>query len=170
MTTIQLDSGIAQLRLDFNEAFDAIRILLTEAETLERLLKVGEKRRTERSERVPIEVLSHRRDYTPRGHVIDGAIQGVRNVYAAHVRFNPERGERAFQCSCEDARRRGHQVGPCKHVLALGRVRYDEVVVELEGLATGLGPFMPRRWLDKQRADREERERNNPNQTVLPFS
>ena len=43
-----------------------------------------------------------------------------------YFRINLAEGRRAFNCTCKD-RERAHEVGPCKHVIALARVGLQHI-------------------------------------------
>ncbi len=80
--------------------------------TLTALVAAGEARRLDRSERMVVKAAHY------DGRNLTGDVQGTGGVYQARVQFQPRR---AFNCTCPDKAQRGRQVGPCKHVLALGK-------------------------------------------------
>ena len=137
-----------QLRDDFRTAIAHINGQVAHLEAAERLMQIGERRRTERSEKVPVEVLGFEYIDDSRGKGIMGRVQGVGDIYAVRIlTYVPlGQGRRVYHCTCEDSKRRGREVGPCKHTLALARVWHTQLLFELTELATGLEPVMPQTW------------------------
>ncbi len=86
---------------------------------LQDLVAQGEERRAERSNREPITVL----DCYAHPSMINGIVQGVDAQYSARITLTP----RGHHCECPDSQRRGRQVGPCKHTLALATHRLEEL-------------------------------------------
>lgn len=120
------------LRTLYAQTSNLIEKTLAEAEAMEALLAKGEEGRVDRSEHKPIEV----RVVTFEGaNTITGRVQGVERMYDVRITTAPRRG---YHCTCPDSRRRGRQVGPCKHTLALARHRLDELQPEIERLYNGL--------------------------------
>lgn len=137
-----------QLRSDFHVAFAFISERVAHLESAERLMQIGERRRTERSEKVPVEVLGFEYVDDTRGKGIEGRVQGVGDIYEVRIlTYVPlGQGRRVYRCTCEDSKRRGREVGPCKHTLALARIWHTQLLSELTELATGLEPVMPQTW------------------------
>lgn len=86
--------------------------LALQESTMEALIAAGEARRLDRSERIQV------RSARLESGVILGDIRGQTDDYKARITLKPKRG---FNCTCPDKMERGYQVGPCKHVLALGK-------------------------------------------------
>lgn len=137
-----------QLRNDFRTAIASIHDRLTHLESADRLMQIGERRRTARSESNPIEVLGFDSIDDERGKGIAGRIHGVGDIYEVRILSHIPigQGRRAYRCTCEDSRRRGRAVGPCKHTLALARAWHQQLLGELTELAEGLEPVMPSTW------------------------
>mgnify|MGYP002631002581 CR=1 FL=1 len=114
---------VAQRWLLANDATSLNRLLISVQEyrdelvlsegTCTALIAAGESRRVDRSEHVVVK--STRYD----GNTVHGDVQGADSVYQTRISFKPRR---AFNCSCPDQSRRGARGGPCKHVLALGKL------------------------------------------------
>lgn len=90
--------------------------------TLKALIVAGEARRLGRTS--DIKILSQK-GYPPRDGKVEAVMQGTTGKYDTRITFKPQRGH---HCTCPDWQKRGRQVGPCKHVLALGRYWLDEKV------------------------------------------
>lgn len=126
------------LRELLNDAVAVATATVAQVEACEALLARGEEERTERSENRPIEVIEAK--------VVEGKIvarmQGVAKVY--HTRITPETAttKRSYHCSCPDSRRRGREVGPCKHTLALARHWRDHIQSDVERIEHVLVGFL----------------------------
>ena len=51
------------------------------------------------------------------GKTVKAQVTGVGDIYSTRITVAPKRGH---HCTCPDWEQRGRDVGPCKHVLALG--------------------------------------------------
>ena len=143
-----IDRVVPGLRFAFNDAIAEICLMLKEADALERLVFIADHRRLDRSKNPPIRVLQMERTNDGfSNEILKGRVQGVNAVYECHMRFHATRGMRWFRCSCEDTRRRGREVGPCKHLLALVRLRLDDLLIDLRDIGTDLGAVMPGGWM-----------------------
>lgn len=104
------------------------------ADTLEALIHAGEARRLGRTDDVKIA--------SAKGNArqITAIVQGTSGRYDTRITLSPKRGH---HCTCPDWQKRGKQVGPCKHVLALARYwRETEVIPALDNLAEGVGAVL----------------------------
>lgn len=136
-----------QLRDDFRSVMGHIHQQVAHLESAERLLRLGEVRRTERSTSAPIEVLEITPFHDAQGCGVRGRVQGVHAIYEVRVCSSVPIGtHRVYHCSCLDSVQRGRAVGPCKHTLALAKVWHEQLMCELMPIADALGPMMPSRW------------------------
>jgi len=89
------------------------------AATLEALIAAGEARRLGRIS--DIKIVSQRGNEDK----ITAVMQGTSGKYDTRITLKPKRGH---HCTCPDWQKRGRQIGPCKHVLALGQYWLHEKV------------------------------------------
>ena len=82
------------------------------ASTLEALIAAGEARRLGRISDIKVSLSKY------DGNRITATMQGVTDSYTTWITLKPKRGH---HCNCPDWQERGMSVGPCKHVLALGK-------------------------------------------------
>lgn len=100
----------------------ALADLARKGKNVRHLVDTADARRMGRSE--DMDVMSV--DEDDRGD-IRGKVQGLTDEYDVHiipVWFKT--GGYKFRCSCPDHRDRCHQVGPCKHTLAVAQVWLEE--------------------------------------------
>jgi len=138
-----------QFQHDFQVAFGALQVKVSHLQTADRLMSLGEEGRAGRSAKKPVKVASFELLDEEHRSGITGQVQGVTDLYDVRILVigpSTEGSQRAYHCSCEDSKRRGRWVGPCKHTLALTRVWRDELVRELTRVADRLGPMMPDTW------------------------
>lgn len=107
----------APLICDYIQAHFRAMKVASEIGILTMLLGKGEERRVDRSEKIPVKVLS----LDAEEMQICGLVQGSSNRYRVRIRYSP----RSHHCECYDSRQRGREVGPCKHTLALARHRME---------------------------------------------
>lgn len=102
------------------------------ADIMEDLLRAGEPRRLERSRKVDV------KSFTFKGNEIKAVMHGSRGATYKTSLVVQGQGQQ-HNCDCPDFRDRGHAVGPCKHILHLGRYWLNERVgMQLEKIAQGL--------------------------------
>lgn len=90
------------------------------ADDLAALVQIAEKGRMDRSEKVTASNVEF------DGNVINGQCKSQgenKTTYYPRITLQPSRG---FNCQCKDREERGKVVGPCKHVLALGRKFWND--------------------------------------------
>lgn len=124
------DQLIATVRSALESVQKQADDLAATSATLDRLIAAGEARRLGRTS--DIKVMSPRFD----GQKLTSTMQGRTGVYDTRITFLPRAGH---HCTCPDWQQRGRQVGPCKHVLALGEYwRDEEVIPQLKNLGDTL--------------------------------
>lgn len=134
MSLPTMPTTASDLRSVFTDVTSLVVRVTEQAAAMEALIKKGETGRADRSETKPIEVLDAK---VVEGRIL-GKVQGVEAVYHPRITVTPRR---AFACDCPDSKRRGRQVGPCKHTLALARhwlVQIQPEMDRLHGLLLGL--------------------------------
>lgn len=93
------------------------------AQVLSRLLEVSEDKRVQRSEKTFV------KEYEMKNQRIEGVVESQttqgRIEYKTRITFDP----RGHRCECPDWQQRGRTVGPCKHVVALGRAFWEHTLV-----------------------------------------
>jgi len=93
-----------------------------QAATLNDLVEKAEEGRWRRSHDVSVLNLT----MDAEGEVVRGLCVGSGGVvYYPRIGMNP----RMYNCTCEDKRQRGAEVGPCKHVIRLALQWRDERVI-----------------------------------------
>lgn len=106
-----------------------LKILAT---TMEALIKAGEARRLGRVSDIKVGHIT----FDGRVVVADVSSSSGPGNYLTRITVLPSRGH---HCTCMDWQRNGKQIGPCKHVLALGTAfRDDRLVPALDRMATAL--------------------------------
>lgn len=99
-----------------------VRELSHHAQTMRDLINAGEKRRLGRVDQVKV-----KGSIDWNGKAVTAKMVGsMGDEYATRITIFPKRGH---QCTCPDWRKRGRQVGPCKHVLRLSQIWLEEHVI-----------------------------------------
>jgi len=100
------------------------------AATLQALIAAGEARRLGRISGVAVGYMKF------DGNRISTESLGSKgSSYQTHITLNP----RGHHCTCPDWKKMGRKVGPCKHVLNLGKTWLDQVLIpEIKDLNKGL--------------------------------
>lgn len=81
--------------------------------TLRLLLRKADPRRVQRAGSMEL-VTAHR-----EGDTLYASVRGSQqDLYQCRISLNP----RGFHCTCRDCRKRGHEVGPCKHVIKMALI------------------------------------------------
>ena len=124
----QTESLLEDMRENAIEFTQYMRNFSATANALGDLVKLAEKGRFDRSESIDVSSINF------DGQVIMGNCKSARggDSYNTRISLLPRRG---YNCTCPDRERRGGSVGPCKHVLALGREFWNgELQPELEAI------------------------------------
>ncbi len=109
--------------------------LALHATTMEALILAGEARRLGRTSNIKIKSMAY------DGQRVTADVQGTTADYDTRITLKPSRGH---HCTCPDWARNGKRVGPCKHVLALGREWLAGVVASLSSLDGRLEDILSR--------------------------
>jgi hypothetical protein len=115
----QVDDLLNQSREHGKDYIRTMKKLAIVAEGLRDLVKMAEAGRAKRSEKVSISNLK----FDGKLIVADAQSQGSRDSYMTRIIVHPSR---SFNCTCPDKDYRGHEKGPCKHVVALGKAFWDD--------------------------------------------
>ena len=105
-------SGMQSVDSNLEATKDWRDVLALHLSTMEDLIAAGERRRLGRIG--PIKIQGLKWD----GSSIKAMVQGTGESYSTRITVSPRRGH---HCTCPDWAKRGKQIGPCKHVLALGK-------------------------------------------------
>lgn len=132
----ETDRLLENLRGNAVEFTQYMRNLRDTANALGDLVKIAEKGRFDRSEDVVVSNIKF------NGQEILASTKSEKGgtTYNTRISLLPRRG---YNCTCPDRERRGGSVGPCKHVLALGRAFWnEELQPELENIEKAFGGVM----------------------------
>lgn len=94
-----------------------VRVLELHEQVLNALIAAGEARRLGRTDGIQIAKVSLIGSSNNPSAIV-AKVQGQSDMYLSRITILPKRGH---YCSCPDWEQNGRQVGPCKHVLALGK-------------------------------------------------
>jgi hypothetical protein len=132
----ETEALLETLRGNAIEFTQYMRNLKDVATALSQLVKIAEQGRFDRSEKIDVSSIQF------DGQVIMGKCKSGRgsDTYNTRISLLPKRG---YNCTCPDRERRGGSVGPCKHVLALGREFWNgELLPEMEAIETAYSGVM----------------------------
>lgn len=82
------------------------------------MVRDAEPRRVQRAAKVNVTTARTDDDETVYGECV-GNSSG--NTYQIVIRPQPVGDEKPYECGCADYRKRGHEVGPCKHIIAVAQ-------------------------------------------------
>lgn len=98
------------------------------------LVAAGERRRVGRVSDINVGVMSF------DGSKVTAIVAGTTGKYNVRITVAPKRGH---NCTCPDWEKNGRQVGPCKHVLALGLAwKNEKLIPEINSIADKLAEII----------------------------